>query len=106
MKENVPIPPILQGRMKHTVLIDFNHLLDAYKPYCLQCIELSQSGDVQEAMRCIYAVLRNAERIPEAKLIILPDLTGVDNEFAPSVMDRIVRATSGRLIEIPTHPVF
>ena len=51
-------------------------------------------------------VLRQAEKVEGAKLILLPDLTGMDDEFAPSVMDRIVRATSGRLIEIPAHPVF
>lgn len=100
------MPSLVQDRIQSTVVIDFNHLLDAYKPFCLRCLELSQKGDVQEAMRNIYSVLRQAEKVEGAKLILLPDLTGMDDEFAPSVMDRIVRATSGRLIEIPAHPVF
>ncbi|OAO13524.1 translation factor (SUA5) [Blastocystis sp. ATCC 50177/Nand II] len=106
LKEGTPMPSLVQDRIKSTVVIDFNHLLDAYKPFCLRCLELSQTGDVQEAMRNIYSVLRQAEKVEGAKLILLPDLTGMDDEFAPSVMDRIVRATSGRLIEIPAHPVF
>lgn len=57
-------------------------------------------------MRNIYSVLREAETIEGVKLILLPDLSNVDDELALSVMDRIVRATSGRLIEIPSHPVF
>lgn len=51
-------------------------------------------------------MLREAETIEGVKLILLPDLSNVDDELALSVMDRIVRATSGRLIEIPSHPVF
>lgn len=57
-------------------------------------------------MRNIYSVLREAETIEGVKLILLPDLSNVNDELALSVMDRIVRATSGRLIEIPSHPVF
>lgn len=63
-------------------------------------------GSVAEAMRNIYSVLREAETIEGVKLILLPDLSNVNDELALSVMDRIVRATSGRLIEIPSHPVF
>lgn len=63
-------------------------------------------GSVSEAMRNIYSVLREAETVQGVKLILLPDLSNVDDELALSVMDRIVRATSGRLIEIPSYPVF
>ena len=49
------MPSLVQDRIKSTVVIDFNHLLDAYKPFCLRCLELSQTGDVQEAMRNITA---------------------------------------------------
>lgn len=57
-------------------------------------------------MRNIYSVLRNAESIPGVRMILLPDLSGVDDDLAPSVMDRIVRSTSGRLLQAPSHPVF
>ena len=57
-------------------------------------------------MRNMYSVLREAETVENVKLILLPDLTNVEDELAPSVMDRIVRATSGRLIQIPSNPVF
>ena len=38
-------------------------------------------------------------------MILLPDLSGINDELAPSVMDRIVRSTSGRLLQAPFHPV-
>lgn len=57
-------------------------------------------------MRNIYSILRKAESIPEVQMILLPDLSGVNDELAPSVMDRIVRSTSGRLLQVPSHPVF
>lgn len=63
-------------------------------------------GSVAEAMRNIYGVLRTAEVVDGVRMILLPDLTGVDDELAPSVMDRIVRSTSGRMIQLPRNPVF
>ena len=57
-------------------------------------------------MRNIYSILRKAESIPEVQMILLPDLSGVNDELAPSVMDRIVRSTSGRLLQVPSRPVF
>ena len=55
-------------------------------------------GDVAEAMRNIYGKLREAEKIPSVKLILLPNLSHLE--------DRIVRATSGRMLTIPRLPVF
>lgn len=88
----------------------------AYKPFALQYMTLSDSfgrvgtficrGSVAEAMRNIYGVLRTAELVDGVRMILLPDLTGVDDELAPSVMDRIVRSTSGRMIQLPRNPVF
>ena len=63
-------------------------------------------GDVAEAMRNIYGKLREAEKIPSVKLILLPNLSHLEDELALSVMDRIVRATSGRMLTIPRLPVF
>ena len=57
-------------------------------------------------MRNIYSILRKAESIPEVQMILLPDLSGVNDELAQTVMDRIVRSTSGRLLQVPSHPVF
>ena len=67
---------------------------------------LEYRGDVAEAMRNIYGKLREAERIPSVKLILLPNLSHLEDELALSVMDRIVRATSGRMLTIPRLPVF
>lgn len=63
-------------------------------------------GDIAEAMRNIYTLLREAENVPGVKLILLPDLSHEPDVLAPSVMDRVVRATSGRLLQIPRNPVF
>ena len=61
---------------------------------------------MSEAMRNIYGKLREAEQIPSVKLILLPNLSHLEDELALSVMDRIVRATSGRMLTIPRLPVF
>lgn len=112
----MPIPSIVRERIASTVVLDFNHILETYKPFALQYLTLSESfalvgvfirrGSVAEAMRNIYSVLRTAERIEGVRMILLPDLTGVDDELALSVMDRIVRSTSGRMIQLPRNPVF
>lgn len=57
-------------------------------------------------MRNIYSILREAELVENVKLILLPDLTSIQDELSPSVMDRIIRATSGRLVTLPSKPVF
>ena len=58
-------------------------------------------GDVMEAMKNIYGKLREAERVEGVKLILLASLGQRKEELALSVMDRMVRATSGKMIKIP-----
>ena len=116
LKDTADLPEIVKANIKNTVILDFDNILHAYSPYCLKTINLSESqlilqliirrGSVTEAMRNIYSVLREAESIENVKLILLPDLSYLHDEMAPSVMDRIIRATSGRLIELPSLPVF
>lgn len=43
MKDAIELPAILRERIHQTVLLDFNNLLSAYKPYCLKCIHLSET---------------------------------------------------------------
>ena len=85
-----------------------NHTVSSTCRYLKRIVvnPLWYSGNVAEAMRNIYSILRKAESIPEVQMILLPDLSGVNDELAPSVMDRIVRSTSGRLLQVPSHPVF
>ena len=61
---------------------------------------------IADAMRNIYGVLRDAEVVPGVKLILLPNLSKIDDDLALSMMDRIIRATSGRMLRLPKHPVF
>lgn len=58
-------------------------------------------GDVMEAMKNIYGKLREAEKVEGVKLILLASLEQKEEELALSVMDRMVRATSGKMIKIP-----
>lgn len=58
-------------------------------------------GDVMEAMKNIYEKLREAEKVEGVKLILLASLEQKEEELALSVMDRMVRATSGKMIKIP-----
>lgn len=60
-------------------------------------------GDVMEAMKNIYGKLREAEKVEGVKLILLASLSQRKEELALSVMDRMVRATSGKMIKVPPH---
>ena len=42
LKEGVELPAMIKERIHQTVLLDFNNMLRAYKPYCLKCLNLSE----------------------------------------------------------------
>ena len=43
IKENAEMPSFVKDRIHQTVLLDFNNILSSYKPYCLKCLQLSES---------------------------------------------------------------
>ncbi|CBK21291.2 uncharacterized protein [Blastocystis hominis] len=95
------MPQIVRERIESTVVLDFAGMLEGYRERCLKFLSLSEKGDVMEAMKNIYGKLREAERVEGVKLILLASLGQRKEELALSVMDRMVRATSGKMIKIP-----
>jgi tRNA threonylcarbamoyl adenosine modification protein (Sua5/YciO/YrdC/YwlC family) len=64
---------------------------------CLAVMNLSPSGNSEEAAREIFKVLREAESVEGVERILLPDLEeeGGRDEVAAALRDRLMRAASG-----------
>jgi len=72
----------------------------------LKSLDLSEIGDVEEAMRNFYSHLREAELIQEAKTILVvgkDDFTKSikrSREFATALFDKMFRSASGQFIYV------
>ena len=84
------------------VVIDFGGQLMAFKDeLCKAYRDMSPTGDAREAARDLFGVLRWAEIIPGAKVVLVASVVGVvDRPLGPGLADRIMRATSGRRMNI------
>jgi L-threonylcarbamoyladenylate synthase len=82
------------------VVVDFGsqlkHLSSLVKAY----LDLSPSGDINEARSHVFQALRDSEKIENAKLILLPNLMHHTLEHADSLFDRLFRAASGRYADL------
>ena len=56
-------------------------------------------------MHALYSALHLAEEVDGVQLILIPDISDVRHDLTPSLMDRIVRATSGQVVQLPITPV-
>jgi L-threonylcarbamoyladenylate synthase len=82
--------------LSETVIIDFGAQLAHLASSALAYLDLSPSGDVNEARTIVFQALRTSEKIPGAKLILLPNLMDISLEHADSLFDRLFRAASGK----------
>ena len=41
-QDEVEMPELVRKRIGETVLIDFGNVLEAYRPFCLKCLSLSE----------------------------------------------------------------
>ena len=88
------------------VIIDFNSHLLKFKDECLSYKDLSIKGDSREGLRNLYSILRYAEKVVNAKYILIYDIGGInDGEYIPCLYDKIFRASSGKIITIPYESV-
>jgi tRNA threonylcarbamoyl adenosine modification protein (Sua5/YciO/YrdC/YwlC family) len=78
------------------VLIDFAGRAAPVRARVRAAFELSARGDPAEAAAQLFARMREAERVADARAILLPDVRAGDDEPARAVHDRIFRAASGR----------
>ncbi|KAL9658434.1 hypothetical protein ABK040_005978 [Willaertia magna] len=82
-------------QLKDVVIVDFHENLKNLKDKCLYYIDLSKEGDIKIARNKIFSILRECEKIENAKAILLPNLLHVEKEHADSLFDRLFRAASG-----------
>lgn len=68
---------------------------------------LSESGDVTEAINNLYAALRWTEELEGVACVLLPDLREItQSEFVAALWDRIYRAAAGREAVCLNNEVF
>jgi len=61
------------------VLIDFSDLSLDYKDQVLKYLNLSEKGDMKEAMANLYSLLRDSENTEGAEFVIISSLDGFDD---------------------------
>jgi hypothetical protein len=91
-----------------TTVIDFGGRLASRRAECAFYIDLSERGSVGEAASRLFGALRLAEEESgrvECPRILIVDLRDVafeppDREFAAALIDRVMRAASGRVVQV------
>jgi L-threonylcarbamoyladenylate synthase len=104
--------PIKEGSVKSltgidltkTVLLDFGKVNTALGKLTKAYLNLSEEGDVKEAMFKFYYLLREAECIDDIDSILITDIEhhkeaiNSGNEYLESLFDKIYRSCSGRKV--------
>ena len=87
--------------LSECILIDFHCNLLHLRNDCLLYKDLSCVGDTKDALRNLYMILRECEKVCDAKYILIYDVIEIKKEHIPCLYDKIYRASSGRQITIP-----
>ncbi|CAK4627432.1 hypothetical protein LEN26_011523 [Aphanomyces euteiches] len=82
--------------MKSWVIVDFHGRVSALKDSVAGYLDLSPTGDIPAAAHNVFDALRWAELVPNAKRILIPDVSDVAHEHAAALHDRLYRAASGK----------
>lgn len=78
------------------VLVDYGGQLIHWRDEVLSYVDLSAKRDSQEAAQKVFEILRWAENVAGAKVILLPDIDeSSENALEVAVKDRLTRAASG-----------
>jgi tRNA threonylcarbamoyl adenosine modification protein (Sua5/YciO/YrdC/YwlC family) len=75
-------------------LIDVGGRFQRYQEYCAYSVDLSETSNMLEACERLFFVLREVEKKPFVKAILVPDLSKEDSELAKAIGDRLNRATA------------
>ena len=83
--------------LRAAVLIDFKSRHQALSAAVLAYIDLSPSGSIEAAARELFGMLRWAESLSGASMILLPHLgvNAAEGDLTAGLQDRIYRAASG-----------
>ena len=85
------------GWLARAAVVDYGRRAAALEPLALAYRDLSADADGPRAAAVLFETLRWAERQADggARVILLPDLGGDDDEHVPALADRLYRAASG-----------
>jgi len=86
--------------LSQSVLIDFKSKYNNLSKNVVKYFDLSIQGSFQEASYNLFSILRKAEDIIDAKYILLPDFSTIQDEMGKAIFDRIYRAASGKILFI------
>ena len=92
--------------LKTTVIIDFENTLEISKEFCLKYFNLSEKGDILEATNNVFDILRKSEKVENAKLILLADVSLKKVEDSPALFDRMFRSASGKYVSFFSNLFF
>jgi len=89
----------LPHSLKDTIVVDFGGSMARFKSKALAYRDLSSKGNVDEACKAVFDVLRWTETVENAKAVLLPNVIQVINQgSALALDDRLYRAASGRRV--------
>jgi len=83
-----------------SVVIDFQQKYVKLKSKALNYFDLSFDGDEIKACQSLFSILRQAEKVKDAKYILISDIGAKNSEMKQALFDRIYRATSGKYLYI------
>lgn len=81
-----------------SVLINFGKNFDAHAPLFFRTFNLSVNAKIDETSQNLFSLLREAEDVVGAEIIVLPNLELADEKWA-AVYDRMFRAASGKILK-------
>jgi len=84
-----------------TALIDFNGLGIKFRDKFMAYVDLSESGDLKEAMFNLYNVFHEIDKLECDKMMIY-DFSYLKNDLNVALWDRIRKAAIGKKIAIPS----
>lgn len=99
-KETVEVIEKSSGNLQDAVIVDFKGLIRWAKEICLEYYDLSEKGDISEAANNLFDVLRKCEKVKNAKFVLLPNVSDIEDEHALALFDRVFRAASGKYCNI------
>jgi tRNA threonylcarbamoyl adenosine modification protein (Sua5/YciO/YrdC/YwlC family) len=87
-------PFLKEMSLSDCALIDIGGRFQKYREHCAYSVDLSESSNMREVCERLFFVLREVEKRPFVKAILVPDLSKEDSELAKAIGDRLNRATA------------
>ena len=87
-----------------SILVDFNGKQKNLQDYFYGYVDLSENGDIKEALFNFYNVMHQLEKIKEVKNVLIYDYYKTGEDYHKTLYDRAYRCCSGKTLMVP-YPV-